>query len=283
MARPLRIEFVGGLYHITSRGNARQHIYFDNRDRTTFLELIDKTRTRFNWYIHAYCLMSNHYHLLIETGTPTLAKGMKLLNGSYTQYFNRKHRRVGHLFQGRYKAILVDKESYLLELARYIVLNPVRASMVRTADQWEWSSYRATAGIAERAPLLTTDWILACFADKRNQAQERYRRFVQAGRNQPSPWEQLKNQIYLGDDKFVEAMQCKLDPDQSLNDIPRKQKLAPPKPIDYFVRKFRDRTEAMARAYLSQHFTLEEVGRAFGVSYATVSRAVMRYEQECQM
>lgn len=135
MARPLRIEFVGGLYHITSRGNARQHIYFDNRDRTTFLELIDKTRTRFNWYIHAYCLMSNHYHLLIETGTPTLAKGMKLLNGSYTQYFNRKHRRVGHLFQGRYKAILVDKESYLLELARYIVLNPVRASMVRSADQ----------------------------------------------------------------------------------------------------------------------------------------------------
>ncbi len=283
MARPLRIEFAGGLYHITSRGNARQHIYFDNRDRTTFLELIDKTRTRFDWYIHAYCLMSNHYHLLIETGTPTLAKGMKLLNGSYTQYFNRKHRRVGHLFQGRYKAILVDKESYLLELARYIVLNPVRARMVRSAGQWDWSSYRATAGHTDQEQLLTTDWILACLASKKKQAQDRYCSFVKAGRNQPSPWERLKNQIYLGDDQFVEEMQCKLDPDQSLNDIPRKQKLAPPKPIDYFARKFRDRTEAMARAYLSQHFTLEEVGRAFGVSYATVSRAVKRYEQECQM
>jgi len=283
MARPLRIEFAGGLYHITARGNARQDIYADNHDRAAFLELMDKTRARFDWHVHAYCLMGNHYHLLIETATPTLARGMKLLNGSYTQLFNRKHQRVGHLFQGRYKAILVDKESYLLELARYIVLNPVRARMVRTAAQWEWSSYRATAGIAERAPLLTTDWILSCFADKRNQAQERYRRFVQAGRNQPSPWEQLKNQIYLGDDKFVEAIQCKLDPDQSLNDIPRKQKLAPPKPIEYFARKFSDRTEAMARAYLSQHYTLEEVGIAFGVSYATISRAVKRHEKKCQM
>ena len=283
MARPLRIEFAGGLYHITSRGNAQQDIYTDNHDRATFLGLMDKTHTRFDWHVHAYCLMGNHYHLLIETGTPTLARGMKLLNGSYTQFFNRKHRRVGHLFQGRYKAILVDKESYLLELARYIVLNPVRARMVRTAAQWEWSSYRATTGLTERSPLLTTDWILSCFADKRNQAQQRYRRFVQAGRNQPSPWEQLKNQIYLGDDKFVEAMQWKLDPDQSLNDIPRKQKLAPPKPIEYFARKFSDRTEAMARAYLCQHYTLEEVGKAFGVSYATVSRAVRRHETKRQM
>jgi len=283
MARPLRIEFAGGLYHITSRGNAQQDIYTDNHDRAAFLELIDKTRARFVWQVHAYCLMGNHYHLLIETGTPTLARGMKLLNGCYTQFFNRKHRRVGHLFQGRYKAILVDKESYLLELARYIVLNPVRAGMVRTAAQWEWSSYRSTAGLAERSPLLTTDWILSCFADKRNQAQERYRRFVQAGKNQPSPWEQLKNQIYLGDDKFVQAMQSKLDPDQSLNDIPRKQKLAPPKPIEYFARNFSDRSEAMARAYLSQHYTLEEVGKAFGVSYATVSRAVKRHEKKRQM
>ena len=161
MARPLRIEFVGGLYHVTSRGNARQDIYVDNHDRATFLDRADKTRTRYDWYVHAYCLTSNHYHLLIETGTPTLSKGMKLLNGVYTQSFNRRHRRVGHLFQGRYKAILVDKESYLLELARYIVLNPVRARMIRSATDWKWSSYRATAGLADKEPLLTTDWILS--------------------------------------------------------------------------------------------------------------------------
>lgn len=283
MARPLRIEFAGGLYHVTSRGNARQDIYIEDPDRTAFLQLIDKTRTRFDWYVHAYCLMGNHYHLLIETATPTLAKGMKLINGCYTQFFNRKHRRVGHLFQGRYKAILVDKEDYLLELARYIVLNPVRARMVRSAAQWEWSSYRATAGLTDSESLLTTDWILSCFAEKKIPAQKRYRRFVQSGRNQPSPWDELKNQIYLGDDDFVEEAQCKLDPDQSLRDIPRKQKLSPPKPVEYFARKFTDRSEAMARAYLSQHYTLEEVGKAFGVSYATVSRALKRYEQERQM
>lgn len=106
---------------------------------------------------------------------------------------------------------------------------------------------------------------------------------MRAGRNQPTPWEKLKNQIYLGEDEFVEEMQCKLDPDQSLKDIPRKQKLAPPKPIKYFERKFSDRTEAMARAYLSKHYTLEEIGKAFGVSYTTVSRALKRYEQRCRM
>ena len=283
MARPLRIEFVGGLYHVTSRGNARQDIYVDNHDRATFLNRVDKTRTRYDWYVHAYCLMSNHYHLLIETGTPTLSKGMKLLNGVYTQSFNRRHRRVGHLFQGRYKAILVDKESYLLELARYIVLNPVRARMIRSATDWKWSSYRATAGLADKEPLLTTDWILSCFSDRKKQAQERYRSFVQAGMNQPSPWESLKNQIYLGDDGFVEAIQCKLDPQQSLDDIPRIQKLSPPKPIEYFKQKYSDPKRAMAMAYLSKHYTLEAVGTAFGVSYATVSRAVKSHEQQCQL
>ena len=283
MARPLRIEFAGGLYHVTSRGNARQDIYADNHDRATFLNLVDRTRTRYDWYVHAYCLMSNHYHLLIETGTPTLSKGMKLLNGVYTQSFNHRHQRVGHLFQGRYKAILVDKESYLLELARYIVLNPVRARMFRSAADWKWSSYLETAGLADKASVLTTDWILSCFSNRKKQAQERYRKFVQAGRNQPSPWEKLKNQIYLGDEEFIEEMQCKLDPEQSLADIPRKQKLAPPKPIDYFKRKYSDPKQAMAMAYLSKHYTLEVVGTAFGVSYATVSRAVKSYEQRRQL
>ena len=279
MARPLRIEFAGALYHVTARGNARQNIYSDDVDRQAFLELIDKVRIRYDWYLHAYCLMSNHYHLLVETGSPTLSRGMKLLNGSYTQTFNRRHRRVGHLFQGRFRGILVQKESYLLELSRYIVLNPVRARMVRQAVDWKWSSYRATAGLAERESWLTTDWILSCFSEKRKQAQERYRNFVQAGKNQPSPWEKLKNQIYLGDDDFVEDMQCKLDPEQSLDDIPRKQKQAPPRPISDYKRLYGNGKEAMARAYLSGHFTLQEIGEEFGVSYVTVSRAVKRHEQ----
>jgi len=279
MARPLRIEFAGGLYHVTARGNALKDIYADDDDRIIFLQLLQTACIRYDWYCHAYCLMSNHYHLLIETGTPSLSKGMKYINGSYTQSYNRKHKRVGHIFQGRYKAILIEKESYLLELSRYIVLNPVRARMVRSAKDWKWSSYRATAGFTENEPCLTTDWILSCFSDKKNLAEASYREFVQAGKNQPSPWENLKNQIYLGTDEFIEKMQCKLDPEQSLKDIPKKQKRAPAKPLEYYKQQFNNRQEAMAKAYLSGHYTLYEVGVVFGVSYATVSRAVKSYEE----
>lgn len=274
MARPLRIEFAGALYHVTARGNAQQDIYAGDDDRRQFLDLLGHTVDRHDWYCHAYCLMGNHYHLLIETNTPTLAKGMKFLNGTYTQYFNRRHLRVGHVFQGRYKAILVQKEAYLLELARYIVLNPVRAQMVRSAKDWPWSSFRATAGLTDSAACLTADWLLAGFARTAGLARQRYVEFVQAGRGQPSPWQQLKNQIYLGDDEFVSDTQCQLDPRQSLKDIPKKQKQAPVQPLSHFATAHPSRDEAMVQAYMSGHYTLEQVGEHFGVSYATVSRAV---------
>jgi putative transposase len=280
MARPLRIEFAGALYHVTSRGNAREAIYLTDEDRQQFLTLLENTVKRYDWYCHAYCLMGNHYHLLIETNTPALSKGMKYLNGTYTQYFNRRHQRVGHVFQGRFKAILVQKEAYLLELARYIVLNPVRAQMVRSAKDWPWSSYRATAGYTDNHPCLTTDWILAGFSEIKNEAQQRYCDFVRAGLRQPSPWQQLKNQIYLGTDHFVHEMQSKIDPEQSLNDIPKKQKQAPVKALAYFSERYATRQESMARAYLTGHYTLAEVGHHFGVSYATVSRAVKLVEKK---
>jgi REP element-mobilizing transposase RayT len=281
MARPLRIEFAGALYHITARGNARQDIYLTDDDCHQFLEILQCACDRYQWLCHAYCLMSNHYHLLIETQAPTLSKGMKYINGTYTQAFNRGHNRVGHVFQGRFKGILIDKDSYLLELARYIVLNPVRARMVRTAEDWLWSSYRATAGQAKAHALLTTDWVLGNFGRKRKIAQEKYRAFVQEGKNQPSPWESLKNQIYLGSDNFVEDMQCKIDPEQSLKDIPKPQRRSPVKPLSYYKEKYKNRNRAMAEAYRSGHYTLAQVGDEFGVSYATVSRAVK--DHECQM
>ena len=280
MARPLRIEFSGALYHVTARGNAQENIYRTDGDRQQFLALLHNTVNRYDWYCHAYCLMDNHYHLLIETSTPTLSKGMKFLNGTYTQYFNRQHLRVGHVFQGRYKAILVQKDSYRLELARYIVLNPVRAHMVLSAKKWRWSSYRATAGYDENDACLTTEWVLAGFANTKNVAQQRYRDFVRAGKRQPAPWQQLKNQIFLGDDDFVNDMQCKIDPEQSLKDIPKKQKMAPIKPLKYFAERYQTRNESMAHAYLSGGYTLSQVGEHFGVSYATVSRAVKQTEKE---
>ncbi|MBI3343674.1 MAG: transposase [Gammaproteobacteria bacterium] len=278
MARPLRIEFAGALYHVTARGNAQADIYADDSDRQQFLSLLQNTVERYDWYCHAYCLMDNHYHLLIETHAPTLSKGMKFLNGTYTQYYNRQHQRVGHVFQGRFKAILVQKDTYLLELARYVALNPVRARMVRSARDWPWSSYRATAGHEESPACLTTDWVLGGFAKTKNVAQQHYRDFVQQGKGQPSPWQKLKNQIYLGDDEFVDDMQSKLNPEQSLKDIPKKQKQSPVKPLSYFAERYKERDESMAQAYFSGHYTLEQVGEHFGVSYATVSRVVKRVE-----
>ena len=203
---------------------------------------------------------------------------MKYLNGSYTQYFNQTHRRVGHLYQGRFKSILVQKESYLLELARYIVLNPVRARMVRSAKDWKWSSYRSTAGLTTPDTYLTTDWLLSLFSKNKQVSHQKYREFVQDGKNQPSPWEELKNQIFIGTDEFVEDMQCKIDPKQSLIDIPRKQKQSLAKPLKYYENNNSDPKKAMAKAYLSGHYTLTEVGAWFGCSYATVSRAVKANE-----
>lgn len=178
------MEFAGALYHVTSRGDGREDIYLDETDRQLFYRVLSEVCKQFNWLIHAECQMTNHYHLLMETPEPNLAQGMRQLNGVYTQRFDRRHQRVGHVFQGRYKAIIVQKETYLLELARYIVLNPVRARMVRAAKNWPWSSYRPTAGLAEPPTWLTTDWILSAFGRQRRMAVERYREFVAAGKNQ---------------------------------------------------------------------------------------------------
>ena len=146
MARPLRIEYPGAIYHVTSRGNARSTIFDDDEDRWRFLDILSTVVKRHRWLCHAYCLMGNHYHLLIETPEANLARGMRQLNGIVTQSHNRFHNRSGHLFQGRYKAILVDKENYLLELCRYIVLNPVAAGMVKAPENWPWSSFFADGG-----------------------------------------------------------------------------------------------------------------------------------------
>ena len=277
MARPLRIEFAGALYHITARGNARGDIFQDDTDRCRFLVLLAEACELFHWHCHAWCLMGNPYHLLLETGSATLSKGMRWLNGVYTQYHNRRHRRVGHLFQGRFKGILVEKESYLLELALYIVLNPVRARMVHEANEWPWSSYRATAGMEASLPCLTRDWILRYFGDKFSTATCRYQQFVREGTNQPAPWEQLKNQVYLGSDAFVERVQQQIDEAQPLEDIPKLQPLKPVKALEHYEAQFPTRDEAMAHAWLDRHYSLEAIGRHFGVSRTTVSRAVKAF------
>ncbi|HJV00815.1 MAG TPA: transposase [Burkholderiaceae bacterium] len=171
----------GDLYHVTSRGDRLEDIYVDDGDRLLWLDLLGHTCARFHWSCHAWCQMSNHYHLVVETAEPNLSAGMRQLNGIFTQASNRKHRRCGHVFQGRYKAVLVDRNSYLLELARYVVLNPVRAGIVADAADWPWASYRAMTGAATAPAWLQTDWILSQFHPSRKLAIARYVDFVRAG------------------------------------------------------------------------------------------------------
>jgi REP element-mobilizing transposase RayT len=241
-----------------------------------FLRVLAQVRERFNWAIHAYCQMGNHYHLLIETPDGNLSKGMRQLNGVYTQNFNRAHGRVGHVFQGRYKALIVQKETYLRELARYIVLNPVRAGMVRSAREWRWSSYRATAGQCDVPNWLHIDWILLGFSNSRSEAQARYRKFVAEGKKRPSPWDGLKNQIYLGSAEFVEQTKNRLAPDKDLSEIPSVQRLPPPKPLADYAHDYPDRDAAIVAAYASGGYTMKEVGEYFGLHYSRISRIVKK-------
>ncbi len=234
---------------------------------------------RLNWICPAYCLMTNHYHLVIETPGGNLAQGIRQLNGVYTQLVNRAHGRVGHVFQGRYKAMLVEKESYLLELARYVVLNPVRAGMVADVGDWPWSSYPAMIGQVPSPVWLQTGWILGQFSSRRKQARLGYEDFVRTGMGLPSVWDGLQAQIYLGSEAFIERMQANLSPEQSLDEIPRKQHRPLAKPLTSYRDEFADDPHTgMARAYLTGDYAMKAIADAFDVHYTTVSRAVRAYE-----
>jgi putative transposase len=201
MSRPLRLEFPGALWHITSRGNERRDIIRDSHDSRFFRSLLGRVVTERHWILHAWVLMSNHYHLLLETPEPNLSRGVKSLNQEYASWFNSRHDRVGHLFQGRFKGILVERDSHLSELMRYVVLNPVRAAMVDSAEEYPWSSYRATAGLEPAPAWLEIDWTLQRFGSR-----EEYRQFV-AARASYRPWEAVIGQIYLGGEAFRERIQ----------------------------------------------------------------------------
>jgi REP element-mobilizing transposase RayT len=277
MARPLRLEYPGALYHVTSRGNAKADIYLDDADRRIFLRLLGTTVTRQHWLLHAFCLMGNHYHLLLETPRPNLSQGMHRLNGVYSQCFNRRHQRVGHVLQGRFTAILVEREAYLLELARYVPLNPVRAGFVSSPGDWPWSSYRSTAGLEPPPPWLTTSTVLERFGAQADRAALRFQEFVRDGMNAAAPWSVLQGQVFLGSSQFAERMARALMGGPISGEIPRADRMAGrPALASLFARAIaadRDRRNAaIVEAHMVHGYSFAEISRHLGLHYSTVSR-----------
>ena len=278
MVRPLRLEYAGALYHVTSRGDRREEIYRDDSDRWQWLEVLGSVCDRFNWVVHAYCQMTNHYHLLVETVDGNLSRGMRQLNGYYTQCFNRRHGLVGHLYQGRYKAILVQKEAYLLEVSRYVVLNPVRANRVKHPGEWPWSSFPAMVGQTKAPKWQDTDWLLGPFGKQRKRAMSAYQRFVMEGKGISSPFGNTRYQRLLGDDKFVQRHREEKKPEE-LRELSKAQRRSMALSLDDYSDGESSRDIAMAKAYLSGAYSMAEIGRHFGVHYMTVSRAVRKFEK----
>ena len=274
MSRPLRLEFPNALYHITSRGDRLEDIYEDDADRIEYLNIFSSVINQFNWVCYAYCLMSNHYHLLIQTPEGNLSKGMRQLNGIYTQSYNRRHRKTGHLFQGRYKAILVDQDSYLLELSRYIVLNPVKAGIVKRAGNWQWSSYLAMTGQRESPDWLSSDYLLLQFSSHRKTAVKRYLSFVEAGLKNGSIWSKVSNQIYLGDSRFVDKVQQYLNEQKEDIHIPRQQRRSIPKTLSEYEKMAGNRDEAIVTAYASGGYSYQEIGNYFGLHFTRIGKIV---------
>lgn len=280
MARPLRIEFAGGIYHVTSRGDRREDIFLDDGDRQRWLALLGQVCDRFDWRCHAYCLMGNHFHIVVETVQAGLSSGMRQLNGVYTQWHNRVHGRVGHVFQGRFKAILVQRDSYLLELARYVVLNPVRAGLCALPHEWLWSSYNATIASRPAPHWLHTSWLLAQFGAEPARSRRAYVDHVRAGIGLPGLWDGLRNQLYLGDDCFARQLDQHVRNQHTDTEITRVQRAVGVPPLAHIRASTVDRKVAMASAYATGCYSLKQIADAFGVHYATVSRAVRREGDE---
>lgn len=296
MSRPLRLEFAGAIWHVMARGNDRDAIYVDDADREAFLDVLGRVVAATRWRVHAFVLMPNHYHLLVETPEPNLSRGMRQLNGVYTQRVNVRHGRTGHVFQGRFKGILVERDAHLLELCRYIVLNPVRAGLVSAPGDWPFSSYRATAGLASPPAWLETGWTLDQLESARGSRTQAYRAFVAAGaRSGYSPWAEVEGQLYLGGAAFRARLQAVRPDLAEAPEIPRAQRAIGRPTLEAIVEEvcaasgltpeaIRRRSASTGRmeiAWLGRNesgLSLGEIAPVLGATVWTVSRLESRAE-----
>jgi putative transposase len=291
MARPLRPEFEGAVYHVMSHGREKGRIFSDDADRALFLDGLKHVVEEKRWIVHAYCLTANHVHLLVETPVGNLSAGMHAVNGAYSQAYNRRHSRTGQLMEGRFHAVLVQKESYLLELACSIVLNPVRARTVKDPADYPWSNYRATAGDVPAPSWLDTEWTLAQFGKNRRSARNAYRRFVLEGKGLPSPLEQVTRQVYLGDEEFLKDVESRVQGRTPRRSAPLARQRVRFVPIarikkavaasfgvdEHALKRSRGGADKVAAIYLSRRLSGlsgAEIGAAFDVTPARISQVM---------
>jgi REP element-mobilizing transposase RayT len=302
MGRPLRIEFPGALYHVISRGNDRKRIFLSRADCEAFLELLQESHERHGILIHCYVLMGNHYHLVLETPRGNLVKVMHGINGGYTRYFNRCHKRVGHLFQGRYHAVLVEKDAYLMELSRYVHLNPVRAGIVKKPGEHRWSSYPSYIGRAAEKEWVEYSWIFSRYGKRKARAGKGYRQFVEHGMEkvQWDPLDELFAGVILGSEAFVEEMKDQIPDEKLEREIVQRRRLRswtePRKIIQEVASAFGVSPEAVTgrggRGNVPRKIAIhlvrrysgignDEIGRLFGgLSGSAVSRTASRLEKD---
>lgn len=287
MARPLRIEFPGAFYHVTSRGNERRELFRSRADRERFILYLESAVARYGAVIHSYCLMTNHYHLFLETPHGNLSDFMRYVNGAYTTYFNTKRKRAGHLFQGRYKSIVVDADEYAIELSRYIHLNPVRAGMVAKPEDHEWSSYRLFAGISHTPGWLKTEFILAQFGTRDPQRQ--YRAFVEdlLGAEYESPMQGVIASTLLGTPEFVAQISEKhVDGRKADRSVPAVRALSCSVSVEDIARTVEEIVPGQASLakkltiYICHRYgggSLKAIGERFGIGDSAVSLASKRF------
>jgi REP element-mobilizing transposase RayT len=299
MTRPLRVEYSGAYYHVINRGNAGETIFIDERDREKFLEYLAKSVERFITRIHTYCLMTNHYHLLLETSQANLSVAIQWLNVSYSVYFNKRHRRRGHLFQGRFKAILLDANEYLILLSRYIHLNPVRAKMVTHPPEYSWSSYPVFTGKRRKPDWLITETVLSYFGKEKKEATTNYKSYVEKVNVETleNPDKNMSGGFILGGTGFVNWIKDKfLSTREYEKEIPQLRKLKPKVPLTTIIQsvcdefrsseeqvKIRGRKNNKVRAiamYLARDLSGVS-GKDLGVIFGGISGAAitMNYNQ----
>src|SRR4030042_1692045 len=292
VSRPLRIEYPGAFYHVTSRGNERRTVFQSNRDREKYLSYLESAHERYGAVIHVYCLMGNHYHLLLETPRGNLSQIIHHINGAYTTYFNIKRDRSGHLFQGRFKGILVEKDAYCKELSRYIHLNPVRASMVKTPSEYSWSSYRYFIGKDKKPQWLTTELVLGDFGGGGRKGYRGYREYVERRETKEleSPFKRVIASTFLGSEEFIknirmEYLEKKKKDKRNIPAIKKILKGPSLEEIEKTVVKVLGKERALYKKmciYLSHQYSgmrLEEIGTYFGMKNGAISQLSRRFKE----